>query len=94
MRLTRSANTTTKLCSTTNTAAAELAAAEDAILSSIPRHILELPRPEFNQWKKDNGITFSGAYRTALRNVHRRMLACRYAREARKRGVGGVRYSS
>jgi hypothetical protein len=72
--------------------------AEDMILASIPRHILELPRPEFNQWKKDNSIKFRGEEQNALTRVRRRMLACKYAREARIRKtrgrVGGVRFGS
>lgn len=63
-----------------------LKTANPKIRKTFSRQVLELPRKEFNKWRKDNGVPrFKGPLAKELTQVRRVYLSRRYAKKTKTR---------
>lgn len=63
-----------------------LKTADDKIKNTFSRRVLELPRKEFNKWRKDNGVPrFKGLLAKELTKIRRVYLSRKYARGTKDR---------
>jgi hypothetical protein len=63
-----------------------LKTANPTIKKTFPKHVLELPRKEFNKWRKDRGIPrFKGPLATELTKIRRKFLSRKYAQETKNK---------